>query len=37
MIDKRISAIDGAVEDIFDGAIVMVGGFGAAGQPAELL
>lgn len=37
MIDKRIAAIDGAVADIFDGAIVMVGGFGPAGQPAELL
>ncbi len=37
MIDKRIAAIDGAVADIFDGAVVMVGGFGAAGQPAELL
>lgn len=37
MIDKRIVATDGAVADIFDGAVVMVGGFGAAGQPAELL
>ncbi len=30
MIDKRIAATDGAVADIFDGAVVMVGGFGAA-------
>jgi len=37
MIDKRIAATDAAVADIFDGAVVMVGGFGAAGQPAELL
>ncbi len=37
MIDKRIAATDSAVADIFDGAVVMVGGFGAAGQPAELL
>ena len=37
MIDKRIAAIDGAVADLFDGAVVMVGGFGPAGQPAELL
>lgn len=37
MIDKRIAATEGAVADIFDGAVVMVGGFGAAGQPAELL
>ncbi len=37
MIDKRIAAPEGAVADIFDSAVVMVGGFGAAGQPAELL
>ena len=37
MINKRIAATDAAVADIFDGAVVMVGGFGAAGQPAELL
>lgn len=37
MIDKRIATLDGAVKDIFDGATVMVGGFGPAGQPSELL
>ena len=37
MINKRVADIDHAVADIFDGAIVMVGGFGPAGQPAELL
>lgn len=37
MIDKRITDIDRAVADVFDGAVVMVGGFGPAGQPAELL
>lgn len=37
MIDKRIATTEDAVADIFDGAVVMVGGFGAAGQPAELL
>ncbi|WP_312133566.1 3-oxoacid CoA-transferase subunit A [Leclercia sp.] len=37
MIDKRIATAEDAVADIFDGAVVMVGGFGAAGQPAELL
>lgn len=37
MIDKRMKDIDRAVADVFDGAVVMVGGFGPAGQPAELL
>lgn len=37
MIDKRIATLDGAVKDIFDGATVMVGGFGPAGQPSDLL
>lgn len=37
MIDKRMTDIDSAVEDVFDGAVVMVGGFGPAGQPSELL
>ena len=37
MIDKRMSDIDSAVADVFDGAVVMVGGFGPAGQPSALL
>jgi len=37
MIDKRISSIKEAVADVFDGATVMVGGFGEAGSPIELL
>ncbi|EMV7409932.1 MULTISPECIES: 3-oxoacid CoA-transferase subunit A [Enterobacter] len=37
MIDKRMTDIDSAVADVFDGAVVMVGGFGPAGQPSELL
>jgi 3-oxoadipate CoA-transferase alpha subunit len=37
MIDKRISSIEEAVADIFDGATVMVGGFGEAGSPIELI
>jgi len=37
MIDKRMADIDLAVADVFDGAVVMVGGFGPAGQPSELL
>ncbi|MDK1010143.1 MAG: 3-oxoacid CoA-transferase subunit A [Actinomycetota bacterium] len=37
MIDKRIETTGEAVADIFDGAIVMVGGFGEAGSPIELI
>ncbi|WP_368542104.1 3-oxoacid CoA-transferase subunit A [Enterobacter soli] len=37
MINKIFSGTDEAVEDIFDGAVVMVGGFGPAGQPSALL
>lgn len=37
MIDKRVRLIADAVADIFDGATVMVGGFGEAGSPIELL
>ncbi len=37
MIDKRIATVAEAVADVFDGATVMVGGFGEAGSPIELL
>jgi 3-oxoadipate CoA-transferase, alpha subunit len=37
MIDKTVSSPEEAVAGIFDGATVMIGGFGAAGQPAELI
>lgn len=37
MIDKRIASLDDAVADVFDGATVMVGGFGEAGSPIELI
>jgi 3-oxoadipate CoA-transferase alpha subunit len=37
MIDKTIGSPHEAVVDIFDGATVMVGGFGEAGSPIELL
>ena len=37
MIDKRIDSPAAAVADIFDGATVMVGGFGEAGSPIELI
>ena len=37
MIDKRVKTIASAVSDIPDGATVMVGGFGEAGSPIELI
>jgi len=37
MINKRVVSAREAVADIFDGATVMVGGFGEAGSPIELL
>ncbi len=37
MIDKRVASIEEAVIDIFDGATVMIGGFGEAGSPIELI
>ena len=37
MIDKCVASIADALAGISDGAVVMVGGFGAVGQPNELL
>ena len=37
MINKQISSPAEAVADVFDGATVMVGGFGEAGSPIELI
>ncbi|MGY1914899.1 3-oxoacid CoA-transferase subunit A [Blastococcus sp. SYSU DS0973] len=37
MIDKRVASLTDAVEGIADGATVLVGGFGAAGVPVELV
>jgi 3-oxoadipate CoA-transferase, alpha subunit len=37
MIDKVVSSVTAAVADIRDGATVMIGGFGTAGMPAELI
>ena len=37
MINKIVSSVTAAVADIRDGAIVMIGGFGTAGMPAELI
>lgn len=37
MIDKRVQGPGAAVADIHDGAVVMIGGFGEAGSPIELI
>ncbi len=37
MIDKTVASVDAAVADIRDGSTVMIGGFGAAGMPSELI
>ena len=37
MINKQVSSISEAVSEIYDGAIVMIGGFGEAGSPIELI
>jgi 3-oxoadipate CoA-transferase, alpha subunit len=37
MIDKTVSSAAAAVADIQDGATVMIGGFGTAGMPSELI
>ena len=37
MIDKRVASVAEALEGVTDGATVLVGGFGAVGQPNQLL
>ncbi|HEY2817961.1 MAG TPA: CoA-transferase, partial [Casimicrobiaceae bacterium] len=37
MINKTIATVSAAVADIRDGATIMIGGFGTAGMPAELI
>jgi len=37
MIDKRFATADAALADVADGMTIMIGGFGAAGMPAELI
>lgn len=37
MIDKSVATLEEAVAGIFDGAAIMIGGFGEAGVPAELI
>ena len=37
MIDKNVATPERAVADVFDGASVMIGGFGTAGMPDQLI
>ncbi len=37
MIDKTVDSVQAAVAGIPDGATIMIGGFGRAGQPVELI
>ncbi len=37
MIDKICPSVESALADITDGATIMIGGFGSAGQPHELI
>jgi 3-oxoadipate CoA-transferase alpha subunit len=37
MIDKSFASAEAALADVADGATVMIGGFGNAGMPAELI
>jgi 3-oxoadipate CoA-transferase alpha subunit len=37
MINKEVAGVAEAVADVFDGATVMIGGFGEAGSPIELI
>ncbi len=37
MIDKTVGSVADAVAPIHDGAVVMIGGFGSAGSPVELI
>jgi 3-oxoadipate CoA-transferase, alpha subunit len=37
MLDKRVASIAEAIADVPDGSIILIGGFGAVGQPNELI
>ena len=37
MIQKEVASLAAAVADVPDGATVMIGGFGTAGMPNELI
>jgi 3-oxoacid CoA-transferase subunit A len=36
-MDKRVANADAAIEKLFDGATILVGGFGACGNPENLI
>lgn len=37
MINKQVADVESAIDGIHDGATVLIGGFGRAGQPVELI
>jgi 3-oxoadipate CoA-transferase, alpha subunit len=37
MLDKIVPTLEGAVRDVFDGATVLIGGFGEVGVPYQLI
>src|SRR5207245_395101 len=37
MIDKIVSSVEAALADVRDGSTILIGGFGGAGVPAELI
>jgi 3-oxoadipate CoA-transferase alpha subunit len=37
MVDKTVATLEAAIAGVPDGATVMIGGFGPAGQPAALI
>jgi 3-oxoadipate CoA-transferase, alpha subunit len=37
MLDKRVPTLSAAIDGIKDGAVVLIGGFGASGIPVELI
>ena len=36
-MDKRVANADAAIEKLFDGATILVGGFGTCGNPENLI
>src|SRR5437667_11131169 len=36
-MDKRVSSADAAIEKLFDGATILMGGFGLCGVPEHLI
>ena len=36
-INKLFNSVNDVMSDVFDGAVIMLGGFGEAGSPVELI